>query len=187
MDDQLGAGGRFQVWGTTLAAKNHWIQRFGIEGESGNVFMAHQGGRVGIGTNNPQALLDVAGQIQFNADGSFKSGRFNVTQVVSQQGPLPINKPFTSGGGTLLILASGSGWSGATGTIIGMSILVDNAFRGNARSMTNEASSHKAFVASALVVAGVPAGAHQLSLSADANTHTDGNDFFSVTIVELPF
>lgn len=192
MDDRRSVGGtvggRFEVWSTTLAAKSSWIQRFGIDGETGNVFMAHQGGNVGIGTANPQALLDVAGQIQLNADGSVKAKRWNVTQVISQaQGPLPISKTFNSGGGTLLILASGSGWSGNPGKIIGMQISVDGINRGNAQSMTNEDTSHKAFVSSALVVSGLPGGAHNLSLQAEANTNTDVNDFFSVTILELPF
>src|SRR6266853_507010 len=61
MDDQQGAGARFQVWNTTLGSKSSWIQRFGIDGESGNVFMAHQGGNVGIGTTAPAAKLQVVG------------------------------------------------------------------------------------------------------------------------------
>jgi hypothetical protein len=186
MDDQQGAGARFQVWATTMADKTHWIQRFGIDGETGNVFMAHQGGNVGIGTANPQALLDIAGQIKFGADGSVRSPRWNVT-VLSHSGGLPTSQSFNTGGGTLLILASGSGWSGNPGKIIGMQILVDGISRGHAQSMTNEDTSHKAFVSSALVVSGLAGGAHQLSLQAQANTNTDGNDFFSVTILELPF
>lgn len=70
---------------------------------------------------------------------------------------------------------------------IGMEILVDGVLRGFAKSFTNETGSHKAFTANALLVSGVAAGSHTAGLIAWNNTTTDGNDFFNVTVLELPF
>ena len=58
MDDSNGLP-RFQVWSTTSNATTSWIQRFGIDGDSGNVFMGHYGGNVGIGTAGPTDKLDI--------------------------------------------------------------------------------------------------------------------------------
>jgi hypothetical protein len=88
MDDRRGAGGRFEVWSTTLADKSHWIQRFGIDGENGNVFMVHQGGNVGIGTATPGAKLQLVGgdlmwgnksRLQTDQGGSIELGGDNST------------------------------------------------------------------------------------------------------------
>lgn len=103
-------------------------------------------------------------------------------------GALPKTAQFQSHEGTtLLILASGSGYAGNTVKTIGMDVQIDGKSYGEARVVTNEANSHKAFVGNPLVVAGVKAGSHTLTLAALANTITDLNDYFSVTILELPF
>src|SRR6185295_9874696 len=148
-------------------------------------FFIRGDGNVGIGSVNPQAKLEVAGSI--------RSTMWNVTQVLNQRpGALPINGAFTSGGGTLLIFASGSGYLpiNTTGGI-GMAIQIDNVQRGTAIGYTNEPLSHKAFVANALLVTGVAAGSHSLGLVAAPGfptaTVTDSNDKFSVTIMELPW
>jgi len=87
-----------------------------------------------------------------------------------------------------LIFASGSGWSAATGQKIGMQILIDGKVQGQAACYTNESGSHKVFSANALVVAGIAMGNHTLALQtlSGTNTTTDPNDFFNVTILELP-
>lgn len=137
------------------------------------------GGKVGIGTSNPGAKLEVAGTI--------KSTMWNITQVFNNEaGSMPKSKQFTMGGGVLLVFASGSGWSNNSGQI-GMEIKINNVLKGIAKCFTNEASSHKTFSANFLVVNGIAAGSHTLSLTALTGTNTDVNDFFSVTILELPF
>jgi hypothetical protein len=153
-----------------------------------NAATAFFGGNVGIGTTNPTALLDIANITKFGADGSIKSPLWRVQQLMqSRIGGLPLIQPFNSSGGTLLIFASGSGFSALGSQAIGMQISIDGVSQGRAQSFTNESNSHKAFTTEALVVTGIVAGGHSLSLQALANTSTDFNDFFNVTILELPF
>ncbi len=138
------------------------------------------GGKVGIGITTPSSMLEVAGTI--------KSPMWNITQLFNNEaGAAPKSKQFTSGGGTLLIFASGSGWSPDVARQIGMDIKIDNILKGSAKSFTNEINSHKTFSANFLVVTGISAGTHTLALTTIAGTSTDYNDFFSATILELPF
>jgi hypothetical protein len=153
-----------------------------------NAATAFFGGNIGIGTPNPTALLDIANVTKFGADGSISTPRWNVSQPINNAiGGLPINGPFTSGGGSLLLFVSGSGFSNVAAQAIGLQILIDGIFHGIAQVFTNEAASHRSFVANATLVKSIPPGAHTLTLAAMPNTTTDFNDFFSVTILELPF
>jgi len=148
------------------------------------------GGNVAIGTSiRPTALLDINNTTKLGGDGSIVTPQWNVYRVIQQQpGPLPIIMPFNSGGGRLVIFASGSGYSGPGDETIGMQISIDGFARGNAQVFTNEAGSHKAFNAVALVVTGIAGGAHTVTLSALGPTQIDPlRDFFDVTILELPF
>ena len=89
-----------------------------------------------------------------------------------------------TGGGSLLIIASGSGWGSGN---IGMNIQLDTNVIGMARSFTNEGGSHKAFTCNPLVPRNVAAGSHTITLTALAGTSSDGNDWFNVTVLEFPF
>lgn len=156
----------------------------------GNADTALFGGNIGIGSSlRPTALLDIGGGVtKFGADGSISTPRWNVSQPINNAiGGLPVNGAFTSGGGSLLLFVSGSGFSNVGAQAIGLQILIDRIFHGIAQVFTNEAASHKSFVANATLVKSIPPGAHTLSLVALAATTTDFNDFFSVTILELPF
>ncbi len=152
-----------------------------------NAATAFFGGNIGIGTTNPTALLDIANVTKFGSDGSIRTPRFNVQQPLSTQGALPINVNFNSNGGSLILFVSGSGFSIAGSQAIGVQVLIDGIFRNIAQVFTNEANSHKAFTANAMWVTGVPGGVHLLTLDPMPNTSTDFNDFFNVTIIELPF
>jgi Fibronectin type III domain len=101
-------------------------------------------------------------------------------------GPLPITSPaFTSSGGTLMVFASGSGWSSTASASLGMTVQLDGASIGTASVFTNEAGSHKAFVSSVLLP--IPAaGSHTITLQPRTGTTTDLDDYFSVTTLELP-
>jgi hypothetical protein len=90
-------------------------------------------------------------------------------------------------GGTLLVSAAGSGFSNNGEQKIGMTVWVDGENRGTAQVYTNEKLSHKAFVPAFEVVNGVPKGPVKIELKAlDADTKTDQNDFFRVTVEEQP-
>jgi hypothetical protein len=130
----------------------------------------------------------IAGSIQ--SQGNITSPKFRVSRVfsanVTTANGLPLSGSFSSNGGSLLIMASGSGFAAAAG-VIGMNISVDGSVRGTARSFTNEPSSHKAFVSTHLFITGLAAGSHTLNLDPLSGTRTDFNDFFDVAIMELPF
>ncbi len=147
-----------------------------------DIVLAKNGGNVGIGT------IPAAGY-KLDVSGAIRSPMWKVTQLLnSTPGPLPLGSAaFTTGGGTLLIFASGSG-SAAAVQAIGMNIQVDGVNRGQARLFTDlVVNSHKSFVANPLVVTGVAAGSHNISLVPLAGTVTDANDVFYVTVLELPF
>jgi len=147
------------------------------------------GGNVGIGSAaKPGALLDIgAGATRLGADGSISSRRWNASQLINEHAGLPLPVNFNTGGGTLLLFVSGSGFSVNASKPIGVRILIDDIPQGTAQVFTNEASSHKSFTANALRVQNIVSGQHTLSLAAMPNTTIDFNDFFSVTILELPF
>lgn len=150
--------------------------------------------RVGIGTTVPEASLHVVGdvilgELRLGPQGRMNSSMWRVTQVYNNQtGPLPLRTGvFDSGGGTLLIISSGSGWKAPPGAgWIGMGIQVDGTHYGSHGVFCNEANSHRAFATNPLVVRGIAAGRHTLSLvTTDATT--DHNDRYSVTVIEFPF
>ncbi len=116
--------------------------------------------------------------------------RYGAQQVINTtgQGGFPITGTYTSKGGTLILYASGSGFSGAANNKIGMTILVEGAKKGTAWTYTNEANSHKAFVPAALVVKNQPAGQLEIELNDTGYPQTtiDQNDNFRVTVLEIP-
>ena len=111
-----------------------------------------------------------------------------MTQVFQgQAGPLPLTgATFTTTGGTLVITASGSGY-GVTGTKIGMNINLDGVLQGVAKITANLTSVHMAFVPTQIVLVGVAAGSHTISLTSISGTTTDINDNFSVTVQEMSY
>jgi hypothetical protein len=153
------------------------------------------------GTNLRLTKADPAQAVEITAEGAMISPMWTVTQVyLNEQAattPFPLpgqticpSKPFKSGGGTLLILASGSGaaLSGVPGPIvIGMDLFVDDRLVGKVLSRVNQMTEGKPFVTSGLVVRGIAPGSHTLILRTAASTVVGLNDFFNVTILELPF
>ena len=134
--------------------------------------------------------LDVSLAADLAVAAEIRSPRFkSTTLMISRPGPLPLQTQFTSSGGTLLVFASGSGFRGGnTAGVIGMTIRINGVNMATNNGFTNEGSSHRSFPSAFVTVTSVDAGTHTLQLVArDSNTLTDFNDFFNVTILELPF
>ncbi len=117
-----------------------------------------------------------------------KPGRaFAAKEVITANGPLPVEGKYQSKGGKLIISAAGSGWSSNKDQLIGMDVFVRGNKVGTAQVWTNEADSHKAFVSAFPVVTQVSRGPVTIKLDKlNAQTNTDQNDFYRVTVVELP-
>jgi hypothetical protein len=112
---------------------------------------------------------------------------FAAKEVITANGPLPVEGKYTSKGGKLIISVAGSGWSSTTDQLIGMKVFVNGNEQGTAQVWTNEADSHKAFVSVFPVVKTVSGGPVTVKLDElNAQTNTDHNDFYRVTVVELP-
>jgi hypothetical protein len=126
--------------------------------------------------------------LRITSAGKMVSPMWQVTEVMKQvQGALPKSGTFNSGGGTLMMICSGSGFTGGTGGNIGMTIQLDGKDVGNTHCFTNEPGSHKTFTTHTAVVPNVAAGKHTVNLVALTGTSTDANDYFDVTVLELPF
>ncbi|WP_437627016.1 hypothetical protein [Sorangium sp. So ce1151] len=156
-------------------------------GTSGAAMLVIKDGDVGIGTVDPGGYkLKVAGNV--SVTGTLRSPMWNVTQVLRQKrGPMPVSGTFQSSGGTLLVFASGSGMQHGTPAVMGMAIKLDNTQVGSANAWSNVQSAHQRFVAESLVLQGIAAGSHTIALASISNTSSDDNDYYSVTVLELPF
>jgi hypothetical protein len=157
MDSTTGWKPRFELFATSQAAPTVFVKKFGVDLSNGAVY----------------------------------SPMWNVTQVMSfKTGPFPIvSNAFTTNGGTLLIFASGSAYLPGVGQF-GAYVYVDYQstayFAGYMFRFTNEAGSHKTLIPSSWPVK-VPAGTHTITIIPWSNTTSDGNDYFFVTVLELPF
>lgn len=169
-----------------------------------------------VGRGAPLAVNSQARVANLNADrldgsdsGAFAaSSQFDATQVIRDEGPLPLSGTFTSHGGTLVVIATGSGYRSSTNAQfqgnIGMWVyFTDSSGSGPGHRMgvhTNEQNSHKTFVSEPWVINDLPAGTYTVTLEAADEvscksgfetdesycTTTDQNDPFYVTVVELP-
>jgi hypothetical protein len=114
--------------------------------------------------------------------------QFGAKEVINTNGALPKEGTYNKRrGGTLIVSAAGSGFSDTENKTIGMEVFVNGTKVGTAQVYTNEKLSHKAFVPTFAVVNGVPKGPVKIELKAlNADTKTDQNDFFRVTVEEQP-
>jgi hypothetical protein len=136
--------------------------------------------------------------LRITTTGFLKSPMWNATSVYVNERAIniPTNpstiicapKTFKTGGGILLIFASGSGQASGTELTIGMDLLVENTVVGKAITCVNDTTeAHKPFMTSGLVVRNIASGEHTLTLKTTISTKIGLNDFFNVTILELPF
>ncbi|HXZ56035.1 MAG TPA: hypothetical protein VEG40_00460 [Gaiellaceae bacterium] len=107
-------------------------------------------------------------------------------------GPLPLTASFTnSGNDALLFEVSGSAYANNPGKLLAISVSIDGIPRGELRAYANEGSSHKTLPSTSFVVTRLASGTHTLRLDAIKtasliDTNTDGNDFFSAWMADLP-
>ncbi|WP_437745582.1 hypothetical protein WMF39_11490 [Sorangium sp. So ce1504] len=127
------------------------------------------------------------GKVEVN--GTLRSTMWNVSQIITQRpGALPVSDKFQSSGGTLLLLVSGSAFRTNGGGRIQMDFSIDGNLVGTALGWASNTWTHYGFIAEPRVVKNIAAGIHTIRLAAGTgDTATDGNDFYSVTVLELPF
>jgi hypothetical protein len=103
--------------------------------------------------------------------------------------PLPRSGTFSSSGGLLVVFTGASGFRQTPGGTMQVDVAIDGTVVGSLSSYTNETGSHKALVANPIIVTGLPAGSHTVTLSAAPGANgpnTDANDYSQVTVLELP-
>ncbi len=93
---------------------------------------------------------------------------------------------FSSNGGALLVRANASVWTQQQGYPLYVGIQIDGTSHGFLGIYANFTGTHMTAVSNDLVVYGIPAGNHTLTLLAEANVITDFNDRVSVVIMEFP-
>ena len=113
---------------------------------------------------------------------------FGAKEVINTTGDNPLTGTYQKRkGGTLIISAAGSGWSGTKDQLIGIKVFVNGNQVGTAQVWTNEAASHKAFVPTFEVVNNVGKGQVNIKLEPlNPETKIDKNDSFRVTVEEQP-
>jgi len=128
--------------------------------------------------------------------GRISSPMWKVTQVFNSATKLeptpglPLDSTFDSTGGTLLVFLHGSAYAEKNNVNIGVSLMIDNVFRGASYLGIPDAGTHRHWplTGNTIVVKDLPAGHHALRLqAATADTRSNGGDWFSVTVLELPF
>ena len=104
--------------------------------------------------------------------------------VISANGPFPVKGTFNAeSDDARVIFVSGSVWSNTAGQWVGVQILLDGTFIGDAVIFCNEATSHRAFIP-VMIPATVAFGSHTITLQASgSSTVADINDFFNVYIM----
>jgi hypothetical protein len=107
-----------------------------------------------------------------------------LSQVLDQTvGPAPVSNTFTSSGRQLMILVSGSGFTGAAG-LLELTVQLDSTAIGSIKVNSVETFSHKMLVP-AVLLAQPSAGTHTLTIATATGTSTDQNDRFNATVIEL--
>jgi hypothetical protein len=178
MDGRAGKS-RFAVYVTKKATPTTWVHRLLIDGETGQVDMS---GKVNMnGGASVTGDASVSGALLNASGGPYLSA----AEIVNHNAALPVTKSFTTKGRTVILLASGSGFSSTKDKTIGMDIQIDKVSRRQAKTFANEANSHNAFVSPYLVLTDLAAGDHTITLSALTGTVVDTNDYFSVVMIEL--
>jgi hypothetical protein len=101
-------------------------------------------------------------------------------------GPLPKSAAFQSSGGSLLLMVSGSAFRPQNmAGLMTVTVQLDAQNLGDVRAFTNEAYSHRPLVERSFFVSTAGPGTHTINLLAGADTLSDPNDYFNVTVIEF--
>ena len=106
-----------------------------------------------------------------------------VQQVISQQGPLPIQvRADIETDAPTVITIAGSVWSPTANSMIGVTLYVDSAEVAEAQIFSNQSNEHRAFVPLIFPYT-FSIGQHEFTLEPSTpQTTSDANDFFYVTV-----
>ena len=165
---------------------------------SGSAYAASKIGPSDIKKNAVRSRHIKNGQVK-RPDLAANAINANSKRVIYTFGPLPKEGTFRSKGGKLLILASGSAFRNSNDPgLMNVQVKLDGDPVTALVVYTNELDSHKAFP-TGFGTTRVSAGEHTIRLEALSTvcgtvqespseycTETDGNDFFQVSVIELP-
>jgi hypothetical protein len=115
--------------------------------------------------------------------------RANVQDTAQSQhgdGGTIASTPFTCEGQALLLRVSASAWTSGTNVPLQVGIQIDGNSIGFLQLFANPGNMHMTMVTNDLLLTGIPAGQHTLSLIGEINTITDQNDNVSLLIMEFP-
>ncbi len=181
----------------TQYAQNHGVgwygpgKPFAATEVKGPVLYGYSGGALGT-TDSGQKIA-----LSWTSDGKLNSRMWKVTSLAQAQAwqnatdaaaPPQWSIDFTTGGGTLVLLVSGSIFGG-TGAVVGVQVQIDGEAAKTWKTTYYENSAKTRIpILNQIVVPGVVAGPHKLNLTAaTTDTRATSNDLFSVTIMEFPF
>ncbi len=160
-------------------------------GSRSNALTVLKSGFMGINTSVPTEALEVNGNVKVSGDltlgGDIISNKFTVTQVWNNAPGIPPSVQFTSHGGTLIFMLSGTGYTTTGARLIGAEVLVNGTSgHASAQIYANDNVTHKTFSSNNNVDYLAP-GTYTLTYDNFNNTDIDLNDYVSLTIIELPF
>ena len=86
-----------------------------------------------------------------------------------------------------MVTACGAGWSTSAAVNMGFDVQIDSINKGGTSLYNNNVGIHMALPCVNFIVTGIAAGSHTAGIVADTYLSTGGSDYFSLTILELPF
>jgi hypothetical protein len=110
----------------------------------------------------------------------------NSMVLLDENGPLPVSAKFTApADGSVMFVLSGTAWTGKAPAMLGINLFLDGAEIGKpALLFANQNSDHMALRTTFILYENLTPGDHLLQVEASyANTVTDLNDYFQVTIL----
>jgi hypothetical protein len=183
--------------------KNHGVgwygstKLFAATSVNGPVVYGYSGGALGT-TNGGQKIA-----LAWTNDGKLNNPMWKVTSLVQGKAwpGTPVNDPqkppttpptnwannFTTSGGSLILIVSGSIF-GAFGKTIGVQVQIDaDANKTWPMTYYENVAAGRISLLNHIVVPGIAAGSHTLSLIATADTRATTSELFSITLMEFPF